>query len=139
MTDGNVRQSLYLGLEQQVARWPRHRLALLGEGYGARNSLEGAAYFNPSETWSATGALLWDWTLFRVRTRSYAQRMSVTGGAVGQEGYPTRGVTFATVEHRWELSDRLELVYGAHAGLPVYDGVRERRGSGHLGLTWRLP
>jgi len=139
MTDGNVRQSLYLSMEQQVARGPRHRLALLGEGYGARSSLEDAAYFNPSETWSATGALLWDWTLFRFRTRSYAQRLSVTGGAVGQEGYPTLGVAFATVEHRWELSDRFELVYGVHAGLPVYDGVRERRASGHLGLTWRLP
>ncbi|TVP43465.1 MAG: poly-beta-1,6 N-acetyl-D-glucosamine export porin PgaA [Gemmatimonadales bacterium] len=139
MTDGNVRQSAYLSLEQQVARTPRHRLALLGEGYGARNSLEGASYFNPSRTWSATGAVLWDWTLFRYRDRSYAQRASLTGGTVGQKGYGTLGVAHATVEHRWELSDRFELVYGVHAGLPVYDGVRERRSSGHLGLTWRLP
>ncbi|CAN5803168.1 poly-beta-1,6 N-acetyl-D-glucosamine export porin PgaA [soil metagenome] len=139
MTDGNVRQSLYLSMEQQVARWPRHRLALLGEGYGARSSLEAASYFNPSETWSATGGLLWDWTLFRYPTRSYAQRLSVTGGTVGQDGYATLGVAFATVEHRWEMSDRFELVYGVHAGLPVYDGVRERRSSGHVGLTWRIP
>jgi biofilm PGA synthesis protein PgaA len=139
MTDGNVRESLYLSLEQQVARTPRHRFALLGEGYGARSSLESASYFNPSETWSATGSLLWDWTLHRLRTRSYAQRLSVTGGAVGQAGYSTLPVAYATLEHRWEMSDRFDLFYGVHTGLPVYDGVRERRTSVHLGLTWRLP
>jgi biofilm PGA synthesis protein PgaA len=138
MTDGNERVSAYLALEQQFARTPRHRLAFLAEGYGARNSRTDAPYFNPAETASATGTLLWDWTFFRRHERSYAQRVALGGGAVAQDGLPTLGVATLTVEHAWSLSDRLTLFYGGHAGLPVYDGIRERRASGHLGFTWSV-
>lgn len=139
MSDGNERESLYLAWEEQVLRTPFHRLALLPELYGARNSREGAPYFNPSQILSATGALLWDWTLHRDRDRAYSQRATVTGGVVRQEGFPDMGVLWFHLEHRWDPSDAFALHYGLNAGFPVYDGVRERRIGGHLGVIWRLP
>jgi biofilm PGA synthesis protein PgaA len=139
MTDGNVRNSLYLALEQQVVRRPFHRLALLAEGYGARSTREDALYFNPPEIGSVSGSLLWDWTLFRFRDRGYSQRATLTAGAVRQAEEATLGVASAHLEHRWEVVDRLELVYGINTGVPVYDGIRERRTWGHAGFTWRIP
>lgn len=139
MTDGNVRNSLYLALEQQVFRTPFHRWALLAEGYGARSSREDAPYFNPSEIRSASGSLLWDWTLHRFRDRGYSQRATVTVGALSQADEPTMGVVSAHLEHRWEVFDRLEFTYGLNWGIPVYDGIRERRTWGHAGFAWKIP
>ncbi|TVR62876.1 MAG: poly-beta-1,6 N-acetyl-D-glucosamine export porin PgaA [Gemmatimonadales bacterium] len=139
LSDGNIRRSGYVAAEQQVIRRPRHRWAGLVEAYGSRSRLEAPPYFSPTHLWSATGTLLWDWTLHRFRDRSYAQRVALTGGVVDQAGQRRRPTATFTVEHRWEASDRFDLLAGIHGGLPVYDGVRERRTSVHLGLTWRLP
>jgi biofilm PGA synthesis protein PgaA len=137
MTDGNERMSAYAALEQQVARSPAHRVALRAEGYGALNSRDDAPYFNPSESWSGTGSLVWDWFFVSTRDRRFLQRVVLTGGAAGQADLPTLGLATATLDHTWEMSDRLALNWGVHGGLPVYDGIRERRLSGHLGFTWR--
>lgn len=139
MEDGNRRQSAYLNIEQQVARTPGHRFALMTEGYGATNSRDDAPYFNPRRTLSASGSLLWDWTLMERRERSYSQRVSLTGGAMDQADFDLRPILSAAVEHRWVVHQRFELIYGASWSLPVYDGVRERRTAGHLGVTWRVP
>ncbi|TVP58050.1 MAG: poly-beta-1,6 N-acetyl-D-glucosamine export porin PgaA [Gemmatimonadales bacterium] len=139
MQDGNRRHSAYFNIEQQVARTPGHRFALMTEGYGATNSRDDAPYFNPRRTLSASGSLLWDWTLMERRERSYAQRVSLTGGAMDQADFDLRPILSAAVEHRWVMHQRFELVYGASWSLPVYDGVRERRTAGHLGVTWRIP
>ncbi len=138
MTDGNERASVYLGVEQQFARTPRHRFALLAEGYGARNSRRDAPYFNPPETTSFTGTLLWDWTFFQLHARGYAQRVALGGGVMRQSDAPTKGIVTITVEHEWNASDQLSLFYGVHAGLPAYDGVQERRASIHVGFTWSV-
>lgn len=139
LSDGNERRSVYLAVEQQVARTPFHRLALLPELYGTRNTRESAPYFNPSELLSGTVALLWDWTLHRDRDRAYSQRATVTGGMVRQADQSDLGVLWLHLEHRWDRSDTFALLYGLNLGYPVYDGVRERRIGGHLGLIWRLP
>jgi len=138
-SDGNVRTSAYLAFEQQLVRRPRHRWAGLVEGYGSRSRLPDPPYFSPTRLWSATGTLLWDWTLHRLRETSYAQRLALTGGVVGQADERLQPTVTFTVEHRWEVSDQFDLLAGVHGGLPVYDGVRERRTSAHLGLTWKLP
>lgn len=139
LSDGNIRRSGYLAAEEQLIRRPRHRWAGLLEAYGSRSRLEEPAYFSPTEVWSVSGTLLWDWTLHRFRDRSHAQRLALTGGVVDQAGEGRQPTATFTIEHRWEASDQFDLLAGIHGGLPVYDGVRERRTSIHLGLTWRLP
>ncbi len=138
MTDGNERLSAYGALEEQLGRAPAHRVALRLEGYGATNSREDAPYFNPSRSWSATGGLVWDWFAISHPDRGFLQRVVLTGGAAGQDELPTLGVATFTVDHTWETSDRLALNWGVHGGFPVYDGIRERRLSGHLGFSWRV-
>jgi biofilm PGA synthesis protein PgaA len=138
MTDGNERLSAYAAFEQQIGRAPAHRVALRLEGYGATNSLADAPYFNPSRSWSATGGVVWDWFLVERRDRSFQQRVVLSGGAAGQADLPTLGLATLTVDHTWETSDRLALNWGVHGGLPVYDGIRERRLSAHLGFSWRV-
>ncbi len=138
MTDGNERISAYAGLEQQVGRTPAHRVALRLEGYGATNSREDAPYFNPAESWSATGGLVWDWFVVQRRDSGFLNRVVLAGGAAGQADLPTLGLATVTVEQTWDTSDRLSLTWGIHGGLPVYDAVRERRVSGHVGFSWRV-
>lgn len=139
LEDGNRRPSFRAAVEQQVARTPAHRWALLISGSGSTNSRTDAPYFNPDRVVSGTASLLWDWTWFERRNRSYSQRLSIEGGAVAQKGFDTRPVASIALNHRWEMNDRFELSYAVSWALRAFDGVHEERTAGQVGLVWRIP
>lgn len=139
MEDGNRRPSVRAVIEQQFHRTPAHRLAVLVDAGGSTNSRADAPYFNPSWMLSGTGALLWDWTWFEGRTRSYTQRLAIGGGAVDQEGFEARPVASVALSHTWATSDRFDVSYGVSWARRAFDGTPERRVAGQIGFVWRMP
>jgi len=139
MSDGNRRWSGYSAFEQEVLRRPLGRLSGLVELYGAHNSLDDAPYFNPAKTLSGSLTAQWEWVLWRSYESAFTQRVRATGGHLTQSGFDNRLLYSAEYGHEWNLSDRISLDYGLHWGRPVFDGLRERRTSAHVNLTWRLP
>ncbi|MDZ7778448.1 MAG: poly-beta-1,6 N-acetyl-D-glucosamine export porin PgaA [Gemmatimonadota bacterium] len=139
LQDGNRRPSVRAAIEEQFHRTHAHRLAFRVDAGGSTSSRTDAPYFNPSRFLSGTGTLLWDWTWLERRTRSYSQRLSIGGGAVAQEGFGTRAVASIALNHTWEASDRFEVSYGVSWASRAFDGIRERRVAGQVGLVWRIP
>lgn len=139
LTDGNRRLDAYGVLTQSVLRRPGGSVALMLEGYGATHDRDDVPYFSPARLGSASASLAWDWIPWRRGDGRLRQRLVLTGGAAGQSGEDTLPTGAVRLDHDWAASPRFSLRYGGRWASPVYDGDRERRLSGHVGFTWRLP
>lgn len=136
MTDGNRRASGYAAFEERLSTTPHTRLSGMLELYGATNSRDDAPYFNPARTLAPTLTGIGEWITYRRYETSFVQRLSLSGGALWQEGFGSEPTLALEYTHEWALRTRLRLRYGARWARPVYDGLPERRTQFHAGFDW---
>ena len=139
MSDGNRRRDAYAALEQSLVRRPGGDLGLVLEVYGASHDTDEVPYFSPTRMRSAASSLAWGWVPWGSGERRLRQDLVLTGGGVHQAHEDLLPMGAFRIEHDWSLGPTFALRYGGRWASPVYDGTRERRLSGHLGFTWRLP
>ncbi len=138
MSDGNRREGLYLAGEQRLLTHPAWEISGLLEGFGSRNSREGAPYFNPAWNLSPTGSLLIDWILLRRIDGNFTQRLTLGGGGEWQDGFDARPLALVRYEHRWTRRPGFSLRYGLQWATPSFDGIDEERTAGFLAVDWRV-
>lgn len=125
LSDGNRREILSGYATQRLITGPVYKLeGMLGLST-SRNSLAGAAYFNPDSDFSVDLTVIGEQRLWRRYERSFAHRLYLSIGQYDQKNFgtgPTRGIRY---EHEWNFHDRLSLLYGAQRTLHPYDGQGE--------------
>lgn len=139
MDDGNTRHTLYALLEQRLATTPRLKLSATLEGYGSTGSLDGTPYFSPSRDVSSSAGLVAEWITWRRWERSFEQRLTVSGGAYGQEGFDVEPTGLVRYEHLWRTAPALGFRYGITFWRRAFDGAPEDRTSVSMSLDWRIP
>lgn len=136
--DGNLRQSIYFGGNQRIFA-NEHHITNLGAGvYFEQNSQPGGTYFNPSSNQSYGLNLTHDWVTWRHYERAFTQHFEVATGFGQQSGFGAEPYLDLQYQHRWKLSRTWQLHYGLGWGSHVYDGNREHRIYGLLGLDGLL-
>jgi biofilm PGA synthesis protein PgaA len=138
MSDGNVRTSGQLSLEERLVTRPRFRLTGVAELYASANSQDDAPYFNPERDLAASLSGVWEWLLWRRYEASLRHSFLLGLGTYTQEGFGTAPIFTAGYEQEWHPNLDLGLRYGATWSSRVYDGDREGRLGYHLVLDWRF-
>ena len=137
-SDGNRREILSGSATQRLITGPVYKLdAMLGL-YTSRNSLAGAAYFNPESDFDANVTLIGEQRLWRRYERSFVHRLYLSIGQYDQKNFgsgPTRGIRY---EHEWNFDDRLSLLYGAQRTLHPYDGLGEYANYYNVAVNWKF-
>lgn len=136
--DGNRREILSGSATQRLITGPVYKLDGLLGLYTSRNSLAGAAYFNPESDFGADVTLIGEQRLWRRYERSFAHRLYLSTGQYEQKNFgsgPTRGIRY---EHEWNFDNRLSLLYGAQRTLHPYDGQGEYANYYNLAVNWKF-
>jgi biofilm PGA synthesis protein PgaA len=133
--DGNLRQSSSFNLDQRLHANANHITTGGIDVYFEKNSQVGGRYFNPKSNQSVGLNLQHDWVTWRDYDQSLTQHFEVSTGLSQQSGYSEEITTDAVYQHRWQLNRTWQLNYGMGWGSHVYDGNREQRLYGVLGLT----
>jgi len=136
--DGNRREILSGSATQRLIAGPVYKLDGVIGLYSSRNSLTGAAYFNPESDFGADATLIGEQRLWRRYERSFAHRLYLSLGQYDQKNFgsgPTRGMRY---EHEWNFDDRLSLLYGAQRTLHPYDGQGEYANYYNLAANWKF-
>jgi biofilm PGA synthesis protein PgaA len=137
-TDGNRREILSAGVSQRLVTGPVFKLDGVLGLYTSRNSLDGAAYFNPGRDLAIDLTLIGEQRLWRRYDRSFLHRLHLSLGSYDQQGFgggATRGIRY---EHEWNFDGRLSLLYGAQRTLHPYDGQDEYANYYNAALNWRF-
>ena len=140
-SDGNQRTALNLSWFERWSSGPKWMFETTLGADASHNTLQqGASYFNPRNDRSLwlTGAI--ENLLWRNYDYSLRQRLALTGGRYWQLEKDFAPENMGAIEygHRWELDRDLSLRYSIGRSLRPYDGVREGRNFGTLGLLWRF-
>lgn len=138
MSDGNVRTSGQISLEERLITRPRFRLTGIAELYASANSKDHAPYFNPEQDLAATVTGVWEWLLWRRYEASLRHSILLGLGTYTQSGFGTSPIFTAGYEQEWRPAPDFGLRYGATWSSRVYDGDREGRIAYHLGVDWRF-
>lgn len=134
-TDGNRRDALGLGWTERWHSAPRTQFETTLGADWAGNSNDGVAYFAPeSETslWLRARGQLLSW---KRDDRVFLQRLEGTGGQYFQQGYGSGALWDMRYEHVWTMGETWLLRYGIGQSWHPYDGDRERRRYGYVGLA----
>ena len=137
-SDGNRREILSGSATQRVISGPVYKLDGVVGLYTSRNSLAGAAYFNPESDFGADATLIGEQRLWRRYERSFAHRLHLSVGQYNQKNFgsgPAWGIRY---EHEWNLDDRLSLLYGAQRTLHPYGGHGEYANYYNLAANWKF-
>lgn len=137
-SDGNRREIFSAGARQRLLSGPVFKLDGAIGLSASRNSLAGAAYFNPGRDLSLDATLIGEQRLWRRYERSFVHRLYGSLGRYQQQDFgsgPMRGIRY---EHDWSLDDRLNLLYGAQRTLHPYDGQREYANYYNLSVNWKF-
>lgn len=124
-SDENFHQEITLGGTQRVFTNGTQQINIAVRGGTSSNSLDNAAYFNPSRDYSGEVGIVHQWSVWRSGERSLVQRISVSGGAYNQRGFGTSSFWSARLEHAWTFSRDITLTYGIGVGRHAYDGAQE--------------
>ncbi|HKB83014.1 MAG TPA: hypothetical protein VKD04_07390, partial [Burkholderiales bacterium] len=136
--DGNRREILSGSATQRLITGPVYKLSGVLGLYTSRNSLTGAAYFNPESDFGADLTMIGEQRLWRRYERSFAHRLYVSIGRYDQQNFgsgPTRGIRY---EHEWNFDNRLSLLYGAQRTLHPYDGQGEYANYYNVAMNWKF-
>ncbi|MEO8157199.1 MAG: poly-beta-1,6 N-acetyl-D-glucosamine export porin PgaA [Betaproteobacteria bacterium] len=136
--DGNRREIASGSATQRFISGPVYKLDGVLGLYASRNSLAGAAYFNPESDFGADVTLIGEQRLWRRYERSFVHRLYVSLGQYQQKSFgsgPTRGIRY---EHEWNADDRLSLLYGAQRTLHPYDGRGEYANYYNVAVNWKF-
>ncbi|WP_367401435.1 poly-beta-1,6 N-acetyl-D-glucosamine export porin PgaA [Solimonas sp. SE-A11] len=134
-TDGNQRDGLSLSWTERWHSAPRTQFETTLGGDWAGNSDDGLAYYAPeSETslWLRARGQLLSW---KRDDRVFVQRLEGTGGQYFQQGYGSGSLWDMRYEHLWSIGETFLLRYGVGQSWHPYDGDRERRRYGYIGLA----
>ncbi len=136
--DGNQRNTLSLFGQQRLFTGLRYTLA--GELYLYRqtNSINNAAYFNPSKQNSVELSFNNEWLTSMHYEKSMRQRLKIGIGSSSQQNFDTKSTWMVSYEHHWSFSQQLSLAYGISRSRPVYDGVKESFTRGFMNLYVRF-
>ncbi len=137
-SDGNERIGYHGQWFQRWVSEPHWRFETTTRLGASRNSLAGAAYFNPASDLSLTVEAAAEWVTWRRYERSFRQRLAATAGRYRQQGYGSGPIYGLAYEHLWEFDRRVYLRYGVARLLHPYDGQRSGRTSGNISLRWRF-
>ncbi len=138
ISDGNTRWSALLGSDHRLISQAHHITSGSLDLYGSRASQEGGPYFNPSRDASLGYTVQHDWLTWRHYTNSLTQRFLAGAGAYWQDGAGTGAIGDLGYRHRWALGNDFHLDYGVGLSTRVYDGDREQRLHGSIGLEVRF-
>ncbi len=134
-TDGNQRDGLSLSWTERWHSAPRTQFETTLGGDWAGNSDDGVAYFAPeseSSLWLRARGQLLSW---KRDDRVFVQRLEGTGGQYFQQGYGSGSLWDMRYEHLWSIGETFLLRYGVGQSWHPYDGDRERRRYGYIGLA----
>lgn len=132
--DGNRRLSLGTGVTRRVSAGPHHATDLGGDLYYQNNSQPGGPYYNPDESGSASVRIDHDWITWRRYDRAFTQHFHAATGIGYQADFGSDPVIELRYEHRWDINRRWAVRYGVGWSSMAYDGERERRLYGLLGV-----
>lgn len=137
-SDSNRRQTLSGSWNERWVSGPRLKLSTTLGAYTSRNSLSGAAYFNPGDDASLSGATTLEWLTWREYTRSLTQRFTVLAGTYSQQGFSAGPIWRGEYEHVLKWNERFEARYGVNRTVHPYDGRQAGRNALHFGMNWRF-
>lgn len=135
ISDGNLRQSVYAAFNQRLFANEYHMTTGGLEAFYDTNSQPGGSYFNPDHSLSYGVNLSHDWLTWRRDSQSFNQHFKVATGISKQAGFSGKNYLNALYQHEWQLNRTWQISYGIGRGSQVYDGNREQRTYGVLGLT----
>jgi biofilm PGA synthesis protein PgaA len=122
-SDGNLRNEMLLGYEQDL--WIKHdwKMRLFLDLYGGWNSKgDTTDYFNPERQWSLSTTHMTQQTVKNNDRHSFLHRLYLTLGNSRQKGYAGQWVGSIRYEQEHEFGDRHFLMLGIGGGRNVYDG-----------------
>ncbi len=134
LSDGNARLSLNAGAEQRVLALPEHQTRVRVDLYGSRASQEGGPYFNPQRDASLGAGAEHQWLTWRDGRRTLTQHFRLGVGGYWQDGFGTEPTADLGYAHHWQLTRLWRVNYGLGWSARAYDGNRERRWYGRLGI-----
>ncbi len=136
ISDGNLRQSVSGAFNQRLFANEKHITTGGLEAFYENNSQPGGSYFNPDHNLSYGINLEHDWITWRGdEQRSFNQHFELGTGINQQAGFSGKSYVNALYQHEWQLNRRWQINYGIGWGSQVYDGNREQRTYGVLGLS----
>lgn len=136
ISDGNLRQSLSGAFNQRLFANEKHITTGGLEAFYETNSQSGGSYFNPDHNLSYGINLQHDWMTWRGdEQQSFNQHFELGTGMNQQAGFSGKSYVNALYQHEWQLSRTWQVNYGVGWGSQVYDGNREHRTYGVLGLS----
>ncbi|MCF6235917.1 MAG: poly-beta-1,6 N-acetyl-D-glucosamine export porin PgaA [Gammaproteobacteria bacterium] len=136
--DGNQRNTLSVFGQQRLFTGLRYKLASELYLYHQTNSVDNAAYFNPSKQSSVELSFNNEWLTFMHYEKSMRQRFKIGIGSSSQQNFDTKPTWMVSYEHYWSFSQQLSLAYGMSRSKPVYDGVKESFIRGFMNLYIRF-
>ncbi|WP_026471417.1 poly-beta-1,6 N-acetyl-D-glucosamine export porin PgaA [Alkanindiges illinoisensis] len=136
ISDGNLRQSVSGAFNQRLFANEKHITTGGLEAFYENNSQPGGSYFNPDHNLSYGINLDHDWMTWRGdEQQSFNQHFELGTGINQQAGFSGKAYVNALYQHEWQLNRRWQINYGIGWGSQVYDGNREQRTYGVLGLS----
>lgn len=136
ISDGNLRQSLSGAFNQRLFANEKHITTGGLEAFYETNSQPGGSYFNPDHNLSYGINMQHDWMTWRGdEQQSFNQHFELGTGMNQQAGFSGKSYVNALYQHEWQLSRTWQVNYGVGWGSQVYDGNREHRTYGVLGLS----
>lgn len=136
ISDGNLRQSVSGAFRQRLFANEKHLSTGGLEAFYENNSQPGGRYFNPEHNLSYGVNLAHDWMTWRGdEQQSFNQHFELGTGINRQAGFSGKAYVNALYQHEWQLNRLWQINYGIGWGSQVYDGNREHRTYGLLGLS----
>jgi len=122
-SDKNKRDEGLLRYEQGL--WVRNdwRQRLYVEYYLGRNSLLNRPYFNPHRSWSLTGTLMTQQTLWDIYNRKFLHKLFLTAGNYNQSGFGSKEIMIIRYQQEIDFSDTQALLWGITWARQPYDGI----------------
>ena len=134
LSDGNLRSALGTNITKRLFS-SAHHITEGGMGFFASHgSRPGGPYFNPRNTQSLNLSLDHDWITWRRYERDFTQHFGATLAMEWQSDYHGEPALDLVYRHDWDLSRTWTIWYGLGWSTHVYDGVREQRWSGLMGI-----
>ncbi len=123
-SDGNRRREWFATVGYAYALLPEREHRVYLEGYGSRNTLAGALYFNPRRDRDV--ALVHNTEfIFDSRFKRHVDRLYLSFGVYEQEGFGRDPVARIAYEQDYDFDGANALLIGAAFNRKVYDGQRE--------------
>lgn len=137
-SDGNVRDTVRGWWMERWISAPDFKLETVLSASASNNSLGGRDYFNPARDHELNLDLKAEWLAWRRYQRSFKQRLALSLGRYWQAGYSPGPAADLRYEHEWSWDDMAGLRYGIGHAFHPYDGKRDSRNYGFLGIYGRF-